>query len=438
MMGPLSNMAAAFRIPDLRKRILFVLAMFGVFVVGLHIPIPHVNRRAMEGVMSGGGQLLNLFDVFSGGAFRRFSILALSITPYINASIIFQLLGVAVPSIARLAREGESGRKKISQWTRYLTVALAVLQAAGICWVLRRSQPEPVIEVGGLALVPILITLTAGTCFLMWMGEQITDKGIGNGVSLVIFCGILVRLPMDIQTTYIGVRDGVFGFFNVFLLFAIWVATIALIVFIQQGSRKIPIQHARRVVGNRLYGGSSTNLPIRVNTAGVIPIIFAITIALFPSQILQFLGPALKESAPIWAERLVQLERALLPGNNGYYSAFYFLLVVFFTYFYTAVTFNVADVADNLKKAGGYVPGIRPGKPTEQFLDRVLTRVTLAGAIFLGVVALLQYYVNEITGVTSFSIVGGTSLLILVGVALETMQQIEAHLIMRQYEGFIK
>lgn len=436
MPGPLANMTAAFRVPDLRKRILFVLAMFGVFVIGLHIPIPHVNRANMEKLVSSGA-LLGLFDVFSGGAFRRFSILAMSITPYINASIIFQLLGVAIPSIARLAKEGETGRKKISQYTRYLTVALAIMQAAGITIMLHRTQ-EPIIEVGGFALVPIIITLTAGTCFLMWMGEQITDKGIGNGVSLVIFCGILVRLPIDIQATYRGLQAGVFGVFNVLELLIIWVATIAFIVFIQQGSRKIPIQHARRVVGNRIYGGGTTTLPIRVNTAGVIPIIFAISIALLPSQILQFLGPVVQARNADLAELLSRWAVALSPGANPAASAAYFLLVVLFTYFYTAMTFNVADVADNLKSSGAYVPGIRPGKPTEQFLDRILSRVTLAGAVFLGVIALLQYYVADITKVQSFSIVGGTSLLILVGVALETMQQIEAHLVMRQYEGFIK
>ena len=436
MPGPLANMTAAFRVPDLRKRILFVLAMFGVFVIGLHIPIPHVNRANMEKLVSSGA-LLGLFDVFSGGAFRRFSILAMSITPYINASIIFQLLGVAIPSIARLAKEGETGRKKISQYTRYLTVALAIMQAAGITIMLHRTQ-DPIIEVGGFALVPIIITLTAGTCFLMWMGEQITDKGIGNGVSLVIFCGILVRLPIDIQATYRGLQAGVFGVFNVLELLIIWVATIAFIVFIQQGSRKIPIQHARRVVGNRIYGGGTTTLPIRVNTAGVIPIIFAISIALLPSQILQFLGPVVQARNADLAELLSRWAVALSPGANPAASAAYFLLVVLFTYFYTAMTFNVADVADNLKSSGAYVPGIRPGKPTEQFLDRILSRVTLAGAIFLGIIALLQYYVADITKVKSFSIVGGTSLLILVGVALETMQQIEAHLVMRQYEGFIK
>jgi len=432
MAGPLGNMAAAFRVPDLRKRILFVLAMFGVFVVGLHIPIPNVNRAAMEEFVSGIG-LLGLFDVFSGGAFKRFSILAMSITPYINASIIFQLLGVAVPSIARLAKEGESGRKKISQYTRYLTVILAAFQATGICIVLKR---QGIIETTYIGLIPIIITLAAGTCFLMWMGEQITDKGIGNGISLVIFCGIMVRLPMDVENVIVLLQAQSIRFFQVLLLIIIWIATIAFIVFIQQGTRKIPIQHARRVVGNRIYGGSSTHLPIRVNTAGVIPIIFAIAIAMAPSQMLPYVAQWIEPSNADLAIWLQDIARKMLPGSTYWSSAIYFAMVVFFTYFYTAVTFNVADVADNLKKSGGYIPGVRPGKPTEQFLDRVLTRITLAGALFLGVVALMQYHVNDITGV-NFSIVGGTSLLIVVGVALETMQQIEAHLVMRQYEGFI-
>jgi preprotein translocase subunit SecY len=437
MPGPLANMAAAFRIPDLRKRILFLFSMFAVFIMALHIPIPHINRAAMEQLVNNVG-ILGLFDVFSGGAFRRFSIIAMSITPYINASIIFQLLAVVVPSIARLAKEGDAGRKKISQYTRYLTIILAMLQAAGIC-VMLRSGKTPVIEINSyLGLIPIIITLTAGTCFLMWMGEQITDKGIGNGVSLVIFCGILVRLPNDVENTIKGVTYGSFTIFDVLLLLAIWVATIAFITFIQQGQRKIPIQHARKIVGNRVYGGGNSTLPMRVNTAGVIPIIFAISIALLPSQIIKFIEPSVIARSAEWATRLDYLGRILSPGGSFLATGGYFLMVVFFTYFYTAVTFNVADVSDSLKKSGAFIPGIRPGKPTEQFLDRVLTRITLAGAIFLGIVAVLQYHVQAITHVTSFSLVGGTSLLILVGVALETMQQIEAHLVMRQYEGFIK
>ena len=439
MAGPLANMAAAFHIPDLRKRILFVLAMFAVFVVALHVPIPHINRLNMDKLMSSGGGLLGLFDVFSGGAFRKFSVIAMSITPYINASIIFQLMGVAVPSISRLAKEGPSGQKKIAQYTRYLTVVLAMFQASAMCYMLQHIPSGAIIEVRGwVGLIPIIITLTAGTCFLMWMADQLTDKGIGNGVSLVIFCGILVRLPSDVGVTMQGINTGAWNIANVLFLLCIWVGTIALIVFVQQGTRKIPIQHARKVIGNRIYGGSTGNLPMRVNTAGVIPIIFAITISMFPSQIFQMVGPLIDKRWPDLAQWFQHWATVLSPGNSWFATAGYFLLVVFFTYFYTAISFNVADVSDNLKKSGGYIPGIRPGKPTEIFLDRVLTRITLAGALFLGFIAVLQYHVSDITHVSSFSVVGGTSLLILVGVALETMQQIEAQLLMRQYEGFIK
>ena len=430
----LASLAAAFKLPDLRRRILFVLGMFAVFVVGLHIPVSAIDAKAMENLASKG--VLNLFDVFSGGAFRRFSIFAMSITPYINASIIFQLLGIAVPRIAEIAKEGETGRRKLSQWTRYLTVALAMVQAGGLCMVLAGAG---VVEARGFQLVPVILTLTAGTAFLMWMGEQITDKGIGNGVSLVIFAGIMVRIPVEVGATWTGAINHLPGFgpVNIGLLLAIWVGTIAAIIYMQQGQRRIPIQHAKRVVGNRVYGGTSTHLPIRVNTAGVIPIIFAISVALFPATLAQFASqmPAL---SAVWKERMTYLAGFMNPGQSAVASAGYFLLVVFFTYFYTAVTFNVPDVADNLKKGGAFIPGIRPGRPTATYLDRVLTRITLAGAIFLGIIALMSYYVPSITGVTSFSIVGGTSLLILVGVALETMQQIEAHLVMRQYEGFIR
>jgi preprotein translocase subunit SecY len=438
MASPLANMAAAFRIPDLRKRILFVLFMFGVFVIGLHIPIPNVNHQALNELMSkGGGSLLGLFDVFSGGAFRKFSVLAMSITPYINASIIFQLLGVAVPGIARLVKEGPSGQRKIAQYTRYLTVVLAIFQAAVICIIFSRQNP-PILNVSGFGLIPTILTLTAGTCFLMWMGNQIQNYGIGNGVSLVIFCGIMVRLPSDIEYMIRQVVNEPAKIFNVIFLFGIWVGTIALITFVQQGSRKIPIQHARRVIGNKIYGVSPPNLPIRVNTAGVIPIIFAISISLLPAQITPYIAEFVKQHGnPGAALTLTRIANFLSPGSSIFASGLYFLLVVFFTYFYTAISFNVAEVADNLKKSGGFIPGIRPGKSTEVFLDRILTRITLAGALFLGVIAIMQYHVGHITGI-NFSIIGGTSLLIVVGVALETMQQIEAHLVMRQYEGFIK
>jgi preprotein translocase subunit SecY len=429
--GSLGSLVAAFKLPDLRRRILYVFAMFAVYTVGLHIPIPGISRTAMDKLFEQGGNLLGLFDVFSGGALRRFSIFAMGIIPYINATIIFQLLGIASPRIQELAREGESGRRKISQWTRYLTIGLAMLQAWGLTLMLRRSE---VLEVSSIfALIPITISLTGGTAFLMWLGEKITDKGIGNGVSLIIFAGIMARMPYDVGQTWDGLRNDVIRIQNVAFLALIFVGTVLAIVYMQQGQRKIPIQHAKRVVGNRMYSGASTYLPLRVNSAGVIPIIFAISVAMFPATVAQFIPVP-----DAWEETRHSVLEAMNPGGSVWGSGFYFLLVIFFTYFYTAVTFNVEEVADNLKKSGGYVPGIRPGKPTRDYLDRVLVRLTLAGALFLAVIALMQFYVKDITGVRTYTLVGGTSLLIVVGVALETMQQIEGHLVMRHYEGFIR
>ena len=426
VLGPL---VAAFKLPDLRRRILFVFWMFGLYVVGLHVPIPNIDHAAMARLAEGG--LLALFDVFSGGAFRKFSVLAMGIMPYINASIIFQLLGIAIPRIAEVAKEGQSGQRKISQWTRWLTIVLGIFQAAMTCAWLRQTG---ILKVSGPSLIPIVITLTGGTCFLMWMGEQITDKGIGNGVSLIIFAGIVARMPVDVGKTYQLWASHVVSWVNVFFLFVIWLSTIAGIIYITKGERRIAIQSAKRVVGMRVYSGGSSYLPMRVNTAGVIPIIFAIAVVLLPSQIGTF-GAGLGGGIGAFMEKLSDWSN---PGRHWYAAAVYFLTVIFFTYFYTAVTFNVADVSDNLRKYGSFIPGIRPGRPTERHLDRVLSRITLAGALFLGIIALLSYYVPTITGVSSFTVVGGTSLLILVGVALDTMQQIEAHLVMRQYEGFIR
>jgi len=429
----LASLAAAFKLPDLRRRILFVLGMFAVFVVGLHIPVSAIDAEKMRQLSEKG--VLSLFDVFSGGAFRRFSIFAMSITPYINASIIFQLLTMAWPRLEQIAKEGESGRRKISQWTRYLTIILALVQAFGLVGILRQMgilQAGVGVQAMGQGLL-MALTLTAGTAFLMWLGEQITDQGIGNGVSLIIFAGIMARMPYDLGQTIVYLRSGALGWTQVFWLFAIFVFTIAGIIYVQQAQRKIPIQHAKRVVGNRIYGGGNTFLPLRVNTAGVIPIIFAISVSLFPATIAQFTPLPAKYDA--LKQGIVDFFQ---PGGSIPGSVIYFILVVFFTYFYTAVTFNVPEVSDNLKRSGSFVPGIRPGKPTTDYLDRVLTRITLAGALFLGIIALLQYWVPTLTGVKTFSVVGGTSLLIVVGVALETMQQIEAHLVMRHYEGFIK
>ena len=430
MANTLAPMMAAFKLPDLRKRILYVFGMFAVYVIGLHIPIPGIDHEKMAKLLQGG--LLNLFDVFSGGAFKKFSILAMGIMPYINASIIFQLLGLAWPRIAELQKEGESGRKKLSQYQRWLTIFLALLQAMMTVTMLRKAG---ILDISNFQVLPVILTLTGGTCFLMWMGEQITDKGIGNGVSLIIFAGIVARMPAEFGKTMQTWQAGVISWWNVFLLAATWLLTVAAIVYITKGERRITTQSAKRVVGTKVYGGGSSYLPLRVNQAGVIPIIFAIAVAMLPGQIATMAGGALKGH---WGDVLSNIAKATSPGQNWIASLFYFLMVVGFTFFYTAVTFNVSDVADNLKKYGSFIPGIRPGKPTEKHLDRVLTRITLAGALFLGCIALLSYYMPDITGVTSFSVVGGTSLLILVGVALDTIQQIEAHLVMRQYEGFIR
>ena len=430
MPGLLAPITAVFRLPDLRRRILFVFGMFALYVVGLHIPLPYIDKEAMKRLVESGG-LLNLFDVFAGGALRRFSILAMGIMPYINASIIFQLLGIAWPRIAELAKQGEAGRKVITQYTRWLTIILGMLQAAMTCFALRKMG---ILQIGGVQLVPVVITLTGGTCFLMWMGEQITDKGIGNGVSLIIFVGIVARMPVDVLKTFDFWRTGNISWVSILMLTIIWLGTVAGIIYITKGERRITIQSAKRVVGTRVYGGGSSYLPIRVNTAGVIPIIFAVAIAMLPGQIATFVTGGSADATTL-AGRIANF---LDPSQTAFAAMMYFLMVIFFTYFYTAVTFNVADVSDNLKKYGSFIPGIRPGKPTERHLDRVLSRITLAGALFLGVIALLSYYVPDITRVSTFTVVGGTSLLILVGVALDTVQQIEAHLVMRQYEGFIR
>jgi preprotein translocase subunit SecY len=417
--GPL---IAAFRLPDLRRRILWVLGLFAVYVIGLHIPMPGVDAKAMEAFMeSQGGGLLNLFDVFSGGGFRRVSILAMGIMPYINASIIFQLLGLAVPGIAQLAKEGETGRKRISQMTRWLTIGLAILQALMTLLMLR-----PILGIKGpFEVVPLVLTLTAGTCFLMWLGEKITDKGIGNGVSLIIFAGIVARMPYEIGVTMQSWRAGVINWVNILALLVVWLLTVAGIVYVTKGERRITTQSAKRVVGWRLQ--RRQQLPAdQGEPGGRDPIIFAIAIACCrlaqlatgassraPGEIITFYPPA--EPGAVW-------RGPLLP-------------VVIGPFFPAVTSMSPTSPTTTIRR---FVPGIRPGKPTEKHLDRVLTRITLAGAIFLGIIAVLSYYVPDITGVTSFTVVGGTSLLILVGVALDTIQQIEAHLVMRQYEGFIR
>ncbi|MBI5833884.1 MAG: preprotein translocase subunit SecY [Armatimonadetes bacterium] len=434
----ISQLQEAAKLPDLRQRMLFMLWGFLIFIIGRHIPLAQVNRAALENLFGGSGGSENLFgmlNMFSGGALKQFSIFALGVMPYINASIMMQLMTVAMPQLKKLAQEGEHGRKVMAAWTRWMTVGLAFAQGFGLTQMLRSAGALS----GGVgSQLGIVMAVAAGTMFLLWLGEQITDKGIGNGVSLIIFIGIMVSMPGEVMQTLLLLREGSISVFSVLLLAVFVVGTIMGIIFIQQGERQIRVQYARRVVGTRMMGGASTYLPMKVNQAGVMPIIFAISVALFPRTIVTFIPSqapwflALKGFVDTW------LTPNSRPGAPMLVSlTFYFILVVAFTFFYTAVTYDPVDVADNLKKYGGQIKGIRAGSETARYIDRVLTRITFAGALFLGILALLPYLVPHITGVTTIGLVGGTSLLIVIGVAMETMQQIEAHLLMRHYKGFI-
>lgn len=413
-----------FKIPDLKRRLLFTLGMIVVVRLGSHLPLPGVDKEAMANLFAQGG-ILGFFDLFAGGALSRFSIFALGIMPYINASIIMNLLTAVVPTLEQWAKEGEEGRTKITKITRYATVFLAIIQAFGISvWL----QNMGVLMIAGFGFrFLLLITLTAGTCFLMWLGEQITDFGIGNGISIIIFAGIVARIPSQIVQTSKLLQVGEIGILPLISLIAISVVVIGGVIAIQKGQRRIPVQYAKRIIGRRMYGGQGTHIPLRVNQAGVIPIIFASAILLFPATIAQFFqNIAFMKS----------IAEALSPGQP-LYLIFYATLILLFTFFYTAITFNPANMADNMKKYGGFIPGIRPGKNTTIYIDYIMTRITLSGALFLALIAILPNILITVTGITTFSF-GGTSLLIMVGVALETVQQIESHMLMRHYEGFIK
>jgi preprotein translocase subunit SecY len=438
-------MMTAWGIPELRKRITFVFAMFGIYVVGLHIPIPGIDHEALNGLFSsrGGGGILSLIDVFSGGALKGFTVFAMGIIPYINASIIMQLLSFAYEPWRELQKEGESGRRKLAKITRYMTLVLSGAQAIGMTWMLH-GQGVLMSSFGTfgniLMAAEIVVTLAAGTFFLVWLGEQITEKGIGNGISLIIFCGIMVRLPSQLVGVGQSVASGTVSILQLLILIAAFFLAVAGVIYVTLGQRKIPVQHVRKTVGNRMTQGGTAYLPFRVASAGVIPIIFALSVQLLPLTFLQFVPQTTK-----LGQILVWLKDIMTPGKltvGGFVAGIvYAIIIVFFTYFYTAVTMNVEQIADDLKKYGSYIPGIRPGKQTLEYLDHVLTRITLAGALFLAAVALMQYYIPAITntqGANGFTLVGGTSLLIVVGVALETMQAIEAQLLMRNYEGFIK
>lgn len=451
----LRNLMAAWSIPDVRRRLLFVVMMFAVFSVGLHIPVPGVDHEAMEQFVAANG-VLQLLDTFSGGAFRKFAIFALGIMPYINASIIMQLLVPSIPALEQMQKEGEGGRKRIAQITRYMTAVLSVVQAVGVIVMLSNAAPTgtPIFVGGTLTKIQVVITLCAGTTFLMWLGELITERGIGQGVSLLIFAGIMARLPYDIALTikaFSWNQTGGVGPLNIAALLLLFLATVVGIVYVNGGNRRIPIEHAKRMVGNRMVQQQSSFLPFKVNSAGVIPIIFAISIVMFPATIASYIRNPMDPTA--WQSQIAGWVITFLsPGGAptitlpfvGWIVPFplgsmmYAALIFAFTYFYAAIQMNIPELADNLKKQGSYIRGVRPGRPTQEYLDRVVTRITFAGAAFLTIVGLLQYYTRQITGVMTFSLVGGTSLLIVVGVALDTMQNLESHLVMRNYEGFIR
>lgn len=420
----LGSMQKAFKIGDLRTKLLFTLMMLLVFRLGAHIPVPSINADAIQQFLT--GQLFSFFDVISGGAFKRFSIFAMSITPYINASIIMNLLQVVVPRLEQLAKEGEEGKKVLAQYTRYGTVVLAFIQAIGMAVAL--GSNNAVINPGVVSYMIIAISLTAGTAILMWIGEMITEHGIGNGISLIIFAGIVSRMPSQISGVTQELSGGIIGYFNILLFIILALAIIVAIIAVNEGQRRLPVQYAKRMVGRKMYGGQSTFLPLKVNAAGVIPIIFAMSLMMFPATI----GSWMSQTGGF-----NQFLNNYFNFGSPAYNILYFLLIVFFTYFYVAIIFNPADVADNIKKYGGFVPGIRPGRPTAEYIDRILSRLTLAGGIFLGLIAILPNFVIALTGITSLWF-GGTSLLIVVGVALDTMKQIESHLLLRSYEGFVK
>ena len=431
MIGGIQNIT---KIPELKKKIWFSLAMLAVYRIGVHIPSPGIDPVALSAFFKRAqGTLFGLFDMFSGGALENMSVFALGIMPYISASIILDLLTVVIPYLDKLKKEGEAGRKKITQYARYGTVVLSLFQGFGIAVGMENmAGPDGlsvVIHPGWGFRLMTMITLTSGTAFIMWLGEQITERGIGNGISLIIFAGIVARMPTALTNTWQLVRTGEMNLVFAFFLIVLMIAVIGVIVFVERGQRRIPVQYAKRVVGRKMYGGQSTYLPLRINMAGVIPVIFASAILVFPVTLAQMTPWSWAQSAA----------KAVGPGT-GMYLVAEVLLIIAFTYFYTAVQFNPVDQADNLRKYGGYVPGIRPGPPTAQYLDRVLTRLTLPGALFLALVAVLPSIFIRYAGFSQSTsrALGGTSVLIVVGVALDTMRQMEAQMMMRNYEGFLR
>jgi preprotein translocase subunit SecY len=426
----LEGLGGVSKIPELQRRILFTILLLAVYRIGVYIPTPGIDNVALLAYFEQAkGSLFGLMDMFAGGAFSNFSIFALGIMPYISSSIILQLLTVAIPHLERLSKEGEAGRRKITQYTRYGTVVLSTIQGFGIAYGMQQMagpSGAPIVLQPSLSfIIMTVITLTAGTAFIMWLGETITEKGIGNGISLIIFAGIVCRMPAAIGNTYRLAIAGELGVLVILLLTLMMILVVGAIVFVEGGQRRIPVQYAKRIVGRKMYGGQTTHLPLKVNSAGVIPPIFASSVIMFPATIANFAPQS-------WIKDIASY---LLPGKVGY-ELLYVAFIFFFCFFYTAVTFKPDDVADNMKKFGGYVPGIRPGKKTAEYIEDILEKLTFSGAIYVSIVCVLPSVL-----ISQFNIpfyFGGTALLIVVGVAMDTASQIESHLLTRQYEGFMK
>lgn len=428
-MGMFKTVAQAWKIAEIRSKMIFTLLMLVVFRIGSNIPVPNIDRSVLAQMFTTDAGLFDLFDMFSGGSFSNFTIFALSITPYITASIVIQLLTV-FPYFEKLVKEGVEGRKKMAQITRYLTVVLALVQAIGLTVGLFR---QAVVDRSAFSIVVIVLVLTAGTAFLMWLGEQINDKGIGNGISLLIFAGIVARIPSGLRTLFVSVQDGQMSIVTLILFALFALAGIVVVILIQEGQRRIPVQYAKRVVGRKMYGGQSTHIPMKVNQSGVIPVIFAMSLLQFPLTITYFLSA--DNGFSIWVQKWLSPS-----GSPGIwvYGILNIVLIIFFTYFYNAMTFNPAEVADNMKTNGGFIPGLRPGKATEEYLAKVMSRLSIVGAIFLAAVATLPTILGALVPSLSGIHFGGTSLLIAIGVALDTVRQLEQQMVMRNYQGFLK
>ena len=430
-MQMLATMRNAWRIKDIRRKLLFTFAMLLVYRLGSFVPLPGINSQLVAEILRGqggeGGGLLGLFDVFAGGNLSKFSVFAMGIFPYINASIIVQLLQAVIPKFEEWSKEGAEGRKKLMQITRYGTVGLGLLQSFGMSMAFRSAiSVDRLVNPASyyMTIVVIALSLTAGTAFLMWLGEQITDRGIGNGISLIIFAGIVSRLPLIVIQTYQRLRVGEISIFSLLAVLVLSIIVIAGMIFVSEGERRVPVQYAKRVVGRKMYGGASTHIPLKVNQAGVIPVIFATSLLMLPQTIGQF-----------WQNRILQKIANFFTLGTWSGTILAALLIIFFSYFYTAITVNPIELADNMRKNGGFIPGIRPGRPTAGYIERIMSRITLVGALFLAAIVALPYILEGVVGMNIG--IGGTSLLIVIGVALETMKQIESQMLMRHYKGFM-